>query len=46
VSELLIVGAFAAAILVVGIVLGMLVAPRLTRAVERGEEESRDDEPG
>ncbi len=34
-----------AVILGIGIALGMLVAPRLTRLAERGEEEPSDDEP-
>jgi hypothetical protein len=31
---------------VIGVTLGMLVAPRLTRLSERDDEESGDDEPG
>ena len=35
-----------AAVLGLGIALGMLVAPRLSRVTERGEEEPGDDERG
>ena len=38
--------AVAAIVLVVGIALGMLVAPRLDRWTDRDEEEPRDDGPG
>jgi hypothetical protein len=46
VIELVAIGSVAALVLAVGIRLGMLVAPRLTRWSERDDEELRDDEPG
>jgi hypothetical protein len=46
VIEFVVVAAIAALVLVVGIRLGMLVAPRLNRWTERDNEEPRDDGPG
>lgn len=45
-NELLGFAAVVAAILAVGIALGMLVAPRLTRLAEREEQEPGDEERG
>jgi hypothetical protein len=46
VAAFLVFAVAAAVILVVGIGLGMLVAPRLDRLTECDDEESRDDGPG
>ena len=44
--EVLAIAAVVALVLVVGIRLGMLVAPRLNRWSEPDDEEPRDDQPG
>jgi hypothetical protein len=46
VSELPAFITIVAVVTVLGVTLGMLVAPRLTRLSERDDEESGDDEPG
>ena len=45
-TDLIWVAAVVALVLVVGIRLGMLVAPHLNRWAERDDEEPRDDGPG
>jgi hypothetical protein len=42
-TEIAVFFAFAVAVLVVGVRIGMLVAPRLTRWAEREDEEPHDD---
>lgn len=44
--DLIWVAAIVALVLVLGIGLGMLIAPRLNRWSERDDEEPRDDGPG
>jgi hypothetical protein len=44
--EFVVLAVLATLVLVSGITLGMLVAPRLDRLTERDDEEPRDDGPG